>query len=588
MNETRSMRLRRLSVVVAALLAAVAAHAAFAQSWMHDGPGHHHRQDRDHDRDPGRSGARLRSGDLLLSTTVFPRDANLVAGVTQLPPGCAGNACVTAVAGGDYPYVFNNASVDGNFGITSKIVLLELDPDGREAASIAVPNSTQPGVSARADQMVTSFSSKSELALNLSPDGHELSFMGYEAPVAALDVSNSNTPGVNDSSNPLSTPAYYRVIARVGADGRFHFTRTNAFSGDNGRAAITARVDGVDLAYMAGNSADSDASYIEASGAQITPASELPESAQQAQAPTPVGSFNVSELGLSEKGDTAKDNNFRGMAIEDGVLYYSKGSGGKGVNTVYFVDTSGTACAKQPATGSAGGVGFPAAGAMLPTQALGGGAGFGVNNGVLQPLNMCILAGFPSALNKGNPKPMHPFGLWFANDHTLYVADEGTGDNTYSGGSYVNAASQQGGQQFAGLQKWVRDPGTHAWTLAYVLQAGLDLGQPYTVPGYPQGSNPVAQGGTGLPWAPATDGLRAVTGRVDRHGMVTLYAVTSTVSGSGDQGADPNRLVTITDRLDATQPGAAERFHTLRSAPAGTLYRGVAFAPRARGFAFAR
>lgn len=586
MNETRVPRLRRLCVIVAALLAPVAVqHAACAQAWMHDHPGFHHEQDRDHDHD--RFGPRLHPGDLLLSTTVFARDANLVAGVTQLPPGCAGNACVTAVASGEYPYVFNNASVDGNFGITSKIELLELDPDGRAVASIEVPNSTQPGVSAQDDQMVTSFSSKSELALNLSPDGHQLSFMGYEAPVAALDVSNSNTPGVNDSSNPLSTPEYYRVIARVGADGRFHFTRTNAFSGDNGRAAITARVNGVDLAYMAGNSADSDTAYIEASGAQIAPASDLPESAQQAQAPTPVGSFNISELGLSEKGDTAKDNNYRGMAIEDGVLYYSKGSGGKGVNTVYFVDTSGSACASSSATGSAGGVGLPAAGAMLPTQALGAG-GFGVSNGVLQPLNMCILAGFPSALNNGNPNPMHPFGLWFANDHTLYVADEGTGDNTYSGGSYVNAASGQGGQQFAGLQKWVLNPSTHAWTLAYVLQAGLDLGQPYAVSGYPTGINPVAQGGTGLPWAPATDGLRAVTGRVDRHGLVTLYAVTSTVSGSGDQGADPNKLVVVTDRVDATQPGTQERFRTLRIAPAGTLFRGVSWAPRARGFAFGR
>jgi hypothetical protein len=28
--------------------------------------------------------------------------------------------------------------------------------------------------------------------------------------------------------------------------------------------------------------------------------------------------------------------------------------------------------------------------------------------------------------------------------------------------------------------------------------------------------------------------------------MVTRYAVTSTISASGDQGADPNKLVTIT------------------------------------------
>ncbi len=63
------------------------------------------------------------------------------------------------------------------------------------------------------------------------------------------------------------------------------------------------------------------------------------------------------------------------------------------------------------------------------------------------------------------------------------------------------------------------------------------------MPGYPTGDN-VA---TGLPWAPATDGLRNITGRVNPNGTVTIYAITSTVSGGGDQGADPNKLVAITD-----------------------------------------
>jgi len=34
---------------------------------------------------------------------------------------------------------------------------------------------------------------------------------------------------------------------------------------------------------------------------------------------------------------------------------------------------------------------------------------------------------------------------------------------------------------------------------AYTLSAGLNLGQPYTVAGYPTGTNAV----TGLPWSPA-------------------------------------------------------------------------------------
>ena len=41
--------------------------------------------------------------------------------------------------------------------------------------------------------IVTSFSSKSELALNFSTTGNALTFMGYNAPINTLDVSNSYT-----------------------------------------------------------------------------------------------------------------------------------------------------------------------------------------------------------------------------------------------------------------------------------------------------------------------------------------------------------------------------------------------------------
>ena len=102
-----------------------------------------------------------------------------------------------------------------------------------------------------------------------------------------------------------------------------------------------------------------------------------------------------------------------------------------------------------------------------------------------------------------------------------------------------------------------------------------ELGAPYTVPGYPGGNNPA----NGLPWAPATDGLRNITGRVNRDGTATIWAITSTVSGNGDQGADPNKLVAITDSLarPARSDGGVQH---LPEAGYGEVLRGVSFTPR--------
>jgi hypothetical protein len=66
---------------------------------------------------------------------------------------------------------------------------------------------------------------------------------------------------------------------------------------------------------------------------------------------------------------------------------------------------------------------------------------------------------------------------------------------------------------------------------------------------------------------------------VNPNGTVTIWAVTSTVSGSGDQGADPDKLVAVTDRLGATTMPAKERFTTVTTAAAGTVLRGVSFTP---------
>jgi hypothetical protein len=76
-----------------------------------------------------------------------------------------------------------------------------------------------------------------------------------------------------------------------------------------------------------------------------------------------------------------------------------------------------------------------------------------------------------------------------------------------------------------------------------------------------------------------------MTGRVNGDGTVTIWAITSTLSANGDQGADPNKLVKVTDLLSATAlptGGGLGRFVTLRSARAGEVLRGIAFAPEER------
>jgi len=185
---------------------------------------------------------------------------------------------------------------------------------------------------------------------------------------------------------------------------------------------------------------------------------------------------------------------------------------------------------------------------------------------------MCVLAGFPTLSNKNGNPVNFPFGLWF---DTLYVADEGDGSTTYD--STTNTYTDEASQTLAGLEKWVFDSSVGQWKLVYTLREGLDLGAPYAVAGYPAGVNAA----TGLPWSPATGGLRNLTGRLNEDGTVTIWAITSTVSGNGDTGADPNRLVSITDTLSNTSASAAtgETFRTLRTAGFGEALRGVSFGP---------
>ena len=435
-------------------------------------------------------------GNLVVSTSVWTTNPSITPGTTQLPPNCGGTTytdatCTTAIANGTYPQVFNNATVDGSFAVQQPIWIDEITTSGTPVSQVEVPNSTMSGVTSSSDQMTTSFSSKSELALNDSTDNQYLDFMGYTSPSGALDVSNSDSPGAIDTTNTDSATPTYRAVAQMDQYGNVQFTETNAYSGDNGRAAILNTA--ANTIYMAGNAGNGSKpepkGVVTGTGSQILATNNGPESGQSPGATTPMGVFNIVQTGAAA--DTAaKDTNFRGLTVYNNVVYYTKGSGSNGVDTVYFLDTSGAACPS-----GSGGSGLPSSTATLPAASTwtppaystsNASLGLTTKNPGLAPTNMCILKGFPTAPAKGATDASdYPFGIWFASPTVAYVADEGAGDNTYSttSNTYTAAAAST----TAGLQKWVFNASSGSWQLAYTLQNGLNLGVPYTVPSYPTG-----------------------------------------------------------------------------------------------------
>ncbi len=420
-----------------------------------------------------------------------------------------------------------NDTVDPNFGVTSPIELSTYLTRGAAGTGVAVgPLLCTVDLTALSG-VATSFSSKSELALNVSTDGTALTLMGYVSPIDALDVSNSNTPGFVDPTNTDTQASTYRAVLELGTAHGLRVSPVAAYSGNNGRAAILANDlenSGQDAYLLVGNGGNGSGTppgaIVADTGVQLaTPGSANPNTgvvgAQQGTPGAKTGyQYGFSVASIGEPADkSGKDDNFRGETLFDNLLYVTKGSGGNGVNTVYQV--------------------APGADPLQPGQA-----------------RITILPGFPTGLaaNLNPVTEFYPFGIFFANAITLYVADEG--------------AQSLSPDPNAGLQKWIFNGSR--WVLAYTLRNGLDLDQAYDVANYPASI------------APATTGLRNITGKVEGN-TVTIFAATATFSTAGDPGADPNQVVQIVDQLGATTLPAAESFTTVAAPAYGRVYRGVAY-----------
>jgi hypothetical protein len=465
---------------------------------------------------------------LVISSSTYDRTQGAVAaltiGTTTLPK--TATSTTTAVADGNYVTVWNNESVDASFGVTSPIYLTAIEPhSGHVFGKLAVPS----------DQVVTSFPSKSELGLHVSKDrqGFHLVFVGYAgAGVGALDVSNSDAVAGQDPTNPVtfafgSGYAFPRTIVSMDAHGQFAFTPTINYGGNNGRSALLGSNG---LYYTVGNANNGNASKFGAANGtnpDVTETTGLevvdPIAASTVDVTIPAGNsaevdpliqYPLGKGGALDK--PGKDNNYRGVTEFGGALYFTKGSGSNGMDTVYTVNA-------------------------LPTIEQAASA------------TISVAPGFPTDSARATNGNFTPFAIFFADENTMYVTDEGTGAS-------IDATDH------AGLEKWSLVDGT--WQLDYVLRNGL-IGAVDTDLNGSDGQYPDV----------TTVGLRNLTGVVNDDGTVTLYATTATSSAATDNGADPNKVVQITDILAATSitgPVALESFSTIAGPTYGTVYRGVA------------
>jgi hypothetical protein len=350
--------------------------------------------------------------------------------------------------------------------------------------------------------------------------------------VGALDVSNSDAVAGQDPTNPVTFAfgtkyAFHRTIVSLQDDGKFVYTPTIDYGGNNGRAALLGSNG---LYYAVGNANNGNAATFgpgNGTNPDVTETTGLevvkPINARSSNAAIPANnSAEVDPLmqftfvaGKPDK--PGKDNNYRGVTEFGGALYFTKGSGSNGIDTVYTVDS-------------------------LPT----------LDNAAETTIN--FVPGFPTDSAKATGGNFTPFAVFFANPNTMYVTDEGTGNTT-------DAATH------AGLQKWSLVGGT--WVLDYVLTRGLI------------GAVDTNLDGNDGPYPNVTTiGLRNLAGVVNDDHTVTLWATTSTSSASGDNGADPNKLVRITDDLAATTLTGRvmkEAFETVLGPTYGTVYRGVAY-----------
>ena len=316
------------------------------------------------------------------------------------------------------------------------------------------------------------------------------------------DITNPVTFAASTSSGAFGYPGYAfaRTIIAMDAFGMITYTPTVNYGEDNSRAALLGSNG---LYYTVGNSNNgatklfaqgfSTPDVTETTGLEVikpikaltSSVANLPLSFLEGNSAEVNAMLSVASVPPGATVKPGKVTNFRGLTEFGGALWFTKGSGSNGINTLYTV----------------------AAPDQLPTV-----------SDAVTTAKISVVPGFPTdPANSTAGANFTPFGVFFANATTLYLADEGSGSTTPDASSH------------AGLEKWSLVNGT--WQLDYVLTNGLITGVGRVLKG-PDGQYPEATPPNGGTFAPVTDvGLRNLTGVVVGD-TVTLWATTSTASSS--------------------------------------------------------
>jgi hypothetical protein len=435
------------------------------------------------------------------------------------------------------------SGTSGGLDTAAPIVLQQLQLGAGGTTATAAGTLTLPQTASGANAAISGeYGSASEGILQNAVNGQYLTIMGYGVNAntfntAAVSVYGNAALGQTTSLTGQSVTTVPRVVGLIGSNASVDTTTalTGVFNTNNPRSAAT--VDGSSF-YVTGQGVTGDGTggvfYATKGATTATPIN--------ANTTTPSGTPNgtanpllATEARVAEIVNTGSGT----------TLYVSRDFAAKGSpNDTTDLRSLSNASGGLPTSAT----GLQATRLINPTTT-GTGSTAGGNTGSID-----VTAALANGVNNariGSFVYLSPEQFFFANATTMYVADSGSPKN----GNPNKAALGEGG-----LQKWSLVGGV--WTLDYDLVNGLSLV-----------NNAGADSAT--PTAPGVTGLFGLSGEVV-GGQVELFA-----TSYGLNELSSSYLYEITDTLSDTTitQAAGESFDTLYSAPAGTLIRGVAFAP---------